>query len=119
MANSETPIPEPDEAEDAKPWQQNFNPAYADEIGRSTFDPDIDPAALDLSESIGSSVARRVGPVSSSISTTFVWSCKLGLIAERVLGTVYSLNLDLNSDRVRNVVSELEYVHLPEDWLNR
>jgi hypothetical protein len=109
ISNQETPLPEPDPEEDAKPWVQCMNPSYTGDLGRlGKFEPELDPAAIDLSESIGSSSAKVSGSVPCQISTTFVYTAKLGLIADRVLSTVYSINLDVNSDRVNNVVSELE-----------
>jgi hypothetical protein len=109
ITNQETPLPEPDLEEDTKPWIQCMNPSYTGDLGRlGKFEPDLDPAAIDLSESIGSSSAKVSGSVPCQISTTFVYTAKLGLIADRVLSTVYSINLDVNSDRVNNVVSELE-----------
>nr|XP_018267202.1 uncharacterized protein I303_01187 [Kwoniella dejecticola CBS 10117]OBR89360.1 hypothetical protein I303_01187 [Kwoniella dejecticola CBS 10117] len=60
------------------------------------------------------SIPNNAEPMKSWISTTFVFTCKLFQLAEKVLNTVYSLRLNTSSDKVQNSASELNV--LLEEW---
>lgn len=106
IANHDIAVPTPDPEEDNVPWQPIIH------TPRGDFDPHINQAAIDLSDAIATANAE---PVKSWRSTTWVWTCKLSIIAERVLGTVYSIGFSTASSNVRHIVSELD-VSL-EKWL--
>lgn len=104
MSNHDIPVPTPDPEEDDIMWRPIVDGHHHND---SSFNPVVDQAALSLSASI---TAPSGEPVKGWRSTTWVWTCKLAIIAERVLGTVYSIGFNTASSNVRHIVSELEWV---------
>lgn len=106
IANHDISVPDPDPEEDNIMWQPIIH------TPRGEFDAH-NQAAIDLSDAIATANAE---PVKGWRSTTWVYTCKLSIIAERVLGTVYSMGFSTASTNVRHIVSELD-VSL-EKWLD-
>lgn len=100
LADYGVPVPTPDADEDEMVWHPIIHTPRSE-----SFDPKVGQAALDLSDAIATASAE---PVKGWRSTTFVWTIKLSIVAERVLGTVYSTHFNTKSKNVRHIVSELE-----------
>jgi hypothetical protein len=101
LSNYDIPVPEPDPEEDELLWQPMI---HAD-----SFDPRL-PQGTAVDPSTGTPE-----PIKGWRSTTWAWTCRLAIIAERVLGTVYSMGFNTASTNVRHIVSDLD-VKL-EKWL--
>jgi hypothetical protein len=89
LSNYDIPVPEPDAEEDDILWHPTLQVPL---LGSETCEP-----------------------IKGWRSTTWAWTCRLAIIAERVLGTIYSIGFNTASANVRHVVSDLD-VKL-EKWL--
>lgn len=96
LCNHDIPVPAPDAEEDEVLW----HPIMETKVTYS-----FDPITKDLVANM-SALPRQ--PVKGWRSTTWVWMCKLCIITERVLSTVYSTSFDTRSNNIRHMVSELE-----------
>lgn len=103
-------MPDPDPEEDELLWQPIIQPSY-NHSATTGFDPAVGQSATNLS----SSIATNAEPIKGWRSTTWTWTCRLAIIAERVLGTVYSIGFNTSSSNVRHVVSDLDVAL--EKWL--